>query len=97
MNTELNVFFKIHIHTILYNTLIELYQVQPYWARMDLGAMAMKGCSSFPMAPASLEPNLIYIYIYIYMYIYIWNGNERVHHIPHGSDITRTSPSYCLL
>ena len=29
----------------------------PLWARMDLGAMAMKGYSAFPKAPASLEPH----------------------------------------
>ncbi len=32
------------------------YQVQPFLARVDRGAMAMKGCSAFPKAPASLEP-----------------------------------------
>ena len=26
-------------------------------ARVDLGEMAMKGCSAFPKAPASLEPH----------------------------------------
>ena len=28
----------------------------PFWAKVDLGAMAMKGCSAFPKSPASLEP-----------------------------------------
>ena len=27
------------------------------WTRVDLGAMAMKGCSTFPKSPASLEPH----------------------------------------
>ena len=27
----------------------------PFRTRVDLGAMAMKGCSTFPQAPASLE------------------------------------------
>ena len=29
----------------------------PLWARVDLGAMAMKGYSTFPKAPALLEPH----------------------------------------
>ena len=29
----------------------------PFQARVELGAMAMKGCSAFLKAPASLEPN----------------------------------------
>ena len=32
-------------------------QVLPFLARVDLGAMAMNGCSAFPKAPASLEPH----------------------------------------
>ena len=28
----------------------------PFQARVDLGAMAMKECSAFPKAPASLKP-----------------------------------------
>ena len=31
-------------------------QVLPLQARVNLGAMAMKGCSTFPKAPALLEP-----------------------------------------
>ena len=42
---------------VLFNPLIGLYQLLPFWAREDLGAMAMKGCSAFPKAPASLEPH----------------------------------------
>ena len=30
-------------------------QVLPLLARVDLGAMAMKGCSAFPKTPAILE------------------------------------------
>ena len=33
------------------------YQVLPLWSRVDLRAMAMKGCSVFPKTPASLEPH----------------------------------------
>ena len=31
------------------------YQVLPFRARVDLGAMAMKGYSAFPKTPVSLE------------------------------------------
>ena len=33
------------------------YQVLPLWARVDPEAMAMKGYSAFPKAPALLEPH----------------------------------------
>ena len=36
---------------------LEPYQVLPRRARVKLGAMAMKGGSAFPKAPASLEPH----------------------------------------
>ena len=39
---------------VLFNPKIGPYQVLPFRARVDLGAMAMKGCSAFPKAPASL-------------------------------------------
>ena len=29
----------------------------PLWARVNLGAMAMKGYTAFPKAPAILEPH----------------------------------------
>ena len=32
------------------------YQVLPLWIRVDLGAMAVKGYSTFSKAPALLEP-----------------------------------------
>ena len=41
---------------VLFNPLIRPYQVLPFWAKVNLGAMAMKECSAFPKAPASLEP-----------------------------------------
>ena len=28
----------------------------PFQAIVDMGAMALKGCSAFPKAPSSLEP-----------------------------------------
>ena len=31
--------------------------MQPAWVRVDLGAMAIKGCSAFPKTPASQENN----------------------------------------
>ena len=33
---------------VLFNPQIEPCQVQPFWARVDLGVMAMKECSTFP-------------------------------------------------
>ena len=42
---------------VLFNPQIGPYQVLPFRARVDLGAMAMKGCFTFPKAPASLEPH----------------------------------------
>ena len=41
---------------ILFNPLTGPYQVLPLQARMDLGAMAIKGYSAFPKASALLEP-----------------------------------------
>ena len=37
--------------------LLDPYQVLPLRARLDLGAMAIKGYSTFPNAPALLEPH----------------------------------------
>ena len=48
--------FNISMPLVLFNPKIGPYQVLPCWARVDLGAMAMKGCSAFPKAPASQEP-----------------------------------------
>ena len=42
---------------VLFNPWIWPYQVVPFQARMDLGTMAMKGCSAFSKAPSSLEPH----------------------------------------
>ena len=42
---------------VLFNPLIGPYQVLPHRARVDLGAMAVKGCSAFPKAPVVLEPH----------------------------------------
>ena len=39
------------------NPQIEPYQVLPRQARVDLGAMAVKGYSAFPKVPALLEPH----------------------------------------
>ena len=39
----------------LFNPEIGPYQVLPFWARVGLGAMAMKGYSALPRAPALLE------------------------------------------
>ena len=48
--------FSISMQLILFNPQIGPYQVFPFWARVDLGAIAIKGCSAFPKAPTSLEP-----------------------------------------
>ena len=37
--------------------LIRPYQALPFRASVDQGAMALKGYSTFPKAPASLEPH----------------------------------------
>ena len=39
---------------VLFNPYIGLLQVLPFRARVDLGAMAMKGCSAFPKNPREL-------------------------------------------
>ena len=50
---------------VLFNPLIGPYQVLPFRARLDQGAMAMKWCSAFPKASASLEPHHQIVYCYI--------------------------------
>ena len=40
---------------ILLNPEIGPYHALPRRARVEQGAMAMKGCATFPKAPASLE------------------------------------------
>ena len=42
---------------VLFNPKIRPYQVLPSGARVDQEAMAMKGCSVFPKAPALLGPH----------------------------------------
>ena len=48
--------------TIQFNISTQFSSVEPtdralsFWARVDLRATAMKGCSAFTKAPASLEP-----------------------------------------
>ena len=42
---------------VLFNPWIGLYQVLPQLDRVNLGAMAMKGCFVFPKAPALLKPH----------------------------------------
>ncbi len=49
--------FSISTQLVLFNPEIGLYQVLPFWARVDLGVMVMKGYSAFPKVPASLEPH----------------------------------------
>ena len=49
--------FSISMLLVLFNPYIGPDQVLPLRARVDLGAMAMKGCSAFPKAPELLEPH----------------------------------------
>ena len=41
--------------TVLFNPLIGLYQVLPLRIKVDVGAMSMKGYSTFPKVPILLE------------------------------------------
>ena len=41
---------------VLFNPKIVPYQVLLHWARVNLGARAMKECFAFPQVPALLEP-----------------------------------------
>ena len=43
--------------TVLFDPLLGPYQLLPLWARVDLGAMARKGCFAFSIARALLEPH----------------------------------------
>ena len=45
--------FSISIQLVLFNPWIGPYYVRPFRARVDLGAMAMKGCFASPKALAS--------------------------------------------
>ena len=50
---------------VLFNPYVGAYQVLPRRARVDLGAMAIKGYSAFPKAPATLEPQHQIVLCYI--------------------------------
>ena len=55
---NLKQFSLAQVHSlILFDPWIELYQGLPLRARLDLAAMAMKGYSTFPIAPALIEPH----------------------------------------
>ena len=47
--------FSISMPLVLFNPQIRPSQVIPHQDWVDLEALAMKGCSLFPKAPASLE------------------------------------------
>ena len=51
---------------VLFNPKIGPYQVLPFRASVDQGAMAMKWCSAFPKAPAPLEPHHQIVYCHIH-------------------------------
>ena len=50
---------------VLFNPIIGSYQVLPRRGRVDLGAMAMKGCSVYPKSPALLEPHHQIVYSHV--------------------------------
>ena len=52
-----HLFSQFKYQTILFNPLIGPYQVQPLQVRVYLGAMTMKGYSSFSKAPPLLVPH----------------------------------------
>ena len=49
-------YFKEH-SLVLFDPQIGPCQVLPRWIRVDLEVMTMKGYSTFPKAPALLEPH----------------------------------------
>ena len=49
--------FSMIMQLILFNPLVGPYQVLPRRGRVNLGGVAIEGCSAFPKAPASLEPH----------------------------------------
>ena len=49
--------FSISMQFVLFNPKMGPYQVLLFLARVDQGAVAMKVCTAFPIAPASLEPH----------------------------------------
>ena len=57
--------FSISMPFVLFNPSIGSYRMQPRRARVDMGAMAMEGCSAFPNALASLESHHQIVYCHI--------------------------------
>ena len=56
LSKNISIQFSISLPLVLFNPYIGPYQVLPRRGRVDLGAMAMKGCAVFPKAPALLGP-----------------------------------------
>ena len=50
-------FQPIHFSLVLFHPLRGPYQMLPLRAKVELGAMAINGYSTFPKAPALLEPH----------------------------------------
>ena len=48
---------SLNVKQFYLNPLIRPYQELPFRAKADLGTMLMKGYSTFPIAPALLEPH----------------------------------------
>ena len=57
--------FNISMLLVLFNPWIWPYQVLPLRARVDLGAMTIKGYSAFPKAPVLLEPHHLIVSYHI--------------------------------
>ena len=51
------VYTQFECQTVVFDPFIGPYQLLPLWAKMDLRVMAMKRYSTFPEAPALLEPH----------------------------------------
>ena len=56
LNFKKKIYFK-KFSVVLFDPLIGPYHVVPLRARVDLGAMAIKGYSAFLKAPALLKPH----------------------------------------
>ena len=61
---QLFIFKQFNDQTVLFDSEIEPNQMLPFQVRVDLGAMARKGLSTFPKAPG-LEPHYQIVYFHI--------------------------------
>ena len=54
---QLSISTQFKCQTVLFDPEIGTYQVQPLWAKVDLGVIAIKGYSAFLQAPTLLKPH----------------------------------------